>query len=243
MKSLEKTLMELPESVIKKIPLNQIKTLDFDRKLINAQVDNILRSLFEFGILRLMVVLETTAINGTVEYYNIDGKHLKYALLKAGKTETNCIIFSCNDLDKIVKAMAKLNNVQVTWTAENYVMAFRTMKKSDYNDLYLYHLANGFTYPICAKILGQSDTIKNGLFKVTNKDFEELTNCLLDITNLLGTSSARFMMAYITFFRSAMKKEYNHKSFMKKMAVIKGKFKILDDYKEMAHNLEEIYAI
>ena len=51
------------------------------------------------------------------------------------------------------------------------------------------------------------------------------------------------MMAYITFFRSAMKKEYNHKSFMKKMAVIKGKFKILDDYKEMAHNLEEIYAI
>lgn len=234
--------MKLKEPIIKTLSLNQIKTLNFDRKLINAQVDKILRSVFEYGILRLMVVLETKAINGALEYYTIDGKHLKYCLMKAGKTETKCIIFPCEDLDKIVKAMATLNNVQASWTSQDYVMAFREMKKTDYNALYLYHLANGFTYPICARILGQADAIKKGNFKVVNKDAEELTNCLLDVTNLLGTSSAKFMLAYITFFRSAMKKNYNHKTFMKKLSVIKGGFKILDDHMLMHQQLEELYA-
>lgn len=228
--------------IIKVLYLKDIKTLDFDRKLNPQQVEKILRAIQNLGILRLMVVLETKAISGTTEYYTLDGKHLKYAMMKSGIEKIECIIFKTNDLHQIVKAMAGMNNTQMPWTTENFVIAFKAMLLSDYNELYLYQLVNGFTYPICARILGNNMLVKKGTFKVVNKDAGELTNCMIDITNLLGTNSAKFMLAYILFFRSAMKTEYNHKKMMRKLAVAKQDFQVLDDVQLMKDNLEELYA-
>lgn len=228
--------------IIKVLYLKDIKTLDFDRKLNPQQVEKILRAIQSLGILRLMVVLETKAISGTTEYYTLDGKHLKYAMMKSGIEKIECIIFKTNDLHRIVQAMAGMNNTQLAWTTENFVIAFKAMLLPDYNELYLYQLANGFTYPISARVLGNSSLVKKGKFKVVNKDAGELTDCIIDVTNLLGTNSAKFMMAYIMFFRSAMKTEYNHKSMMRKLAIVKKNFHILDDVQLMKDNLEELYA-
>lgn len=234
--------MKTKQVCIKELKLSELKTLDFDRKVNPKQVDALLRSLQKYGLLRLIVVLETKAISGTKEYYTIDGKHVKYAMIKLGIETASCIVYSCEDLQLIVETMAALNNTQLSWTTDNYVMAFRTMMLSAYNDLYLYHLANGFTYNVCATVLGSTSTVKKGTFKVTNKDAKELTDCMLEVNNLLGTSSAKFMLAYIMFFRSPMKDKYDHKKFMRKLSVVRKDFPILDDTGLMKANLEELYS-
>jgi hypothetical protein len=233
--------MKIPETSIRKVKINEIGILDFDRKLNPKQVNVINKSVLDHGILRLPVLVETKIITGKLAYFSVDGKHLQNCLMRNNIKETDCMIKVTNDIHEIVKIMSDLNNAQLAWTTENYVHAYRALKMTDYNELYLHVLANGFTYNVSAKILGSTHGVKKGMFKANNTDAEELTNCLIDVTNLLRTTSAKFMFAYINFFRSSTKKVYDHKLMMRKLAIFKKNIQLSDDHKVMTEMLENIY--
>lgn len=233
--------MKIPETSIKLVKLNKIGTFDFDRKLNPKQVNVIIKSILDHGILRLPVVIETKIITGKLAYFTADGKHLTHALIRNNVKEVECKIRATDDIHEIVKIMSDLNNAQLAWTTENYVHAYRALKMTDYDELYLHVLANGFTYNVSAKILGSTHGVKKGMFKATNTDAEQLTNCLIDVTNLLRTTSAKFMFAYINFFRSSTKKVYDHKLMMRKLAILKKTIQLSDDHKAMTEMLESIY--
>lgn len=232
----------IDEHPIEKIPLTSLKTLSFNRKVIMRQVDVLLNSLYNCGILRLPIVAKLKLDTNREAYYIIDGQHLVSALHKANVKETTCFVIEDANVPRLVYMMAKLNNTNLKWVIDDYVNAYSALCNKEYDTLRTHKLSTGLSYSICGLILGNSEQrdVKNGTFKADTKDADVLTSNLIDVVSYLGTSNSKFMKSYIKFRRSP-NIDYVHTKFMQRLALNKSKIQLVHDEQFMKSMLEEIY--
>lgn len=234
--------MKIKEYSIEKVAIKDIKNLPFNRAIKMTQVDNLLNSMSNYGILRFPVLIKTKLNTHKVSYYNLDGQHLVAGLIKADIPTTKAIVIETEDQTMIVNIMATLNNCNMRWTLDNYVDAYCSLCNKFYETLKSHKMATGLNYAVSALILGESDhkSLKNGSFKVTSRDYDVVTANLIDVVSFLGTSNSKFMKSFIKFRRSPGI-DYNHKKFMQKLAQNKSKVKLVHDESAMRKVLEDLY--
>lgn len=230
------------EYPIESLVLTSLKHLSFNRAIIMRQIDILLNSLYNCGILRLPIVAKLKFDGMKEDYYIIDGQHLVAALHKANIKETRCFVIEGQDIPRLVYMMAKLNNTNLKWVVDDYVKAYSALCNKEYDILRTHKLATGLSFPTCAMILGNCDinNIKNGTFKANTKDADVLTSNLIDVVSYLGTTNSKFMKSYIRFRRSP-NIEYVHSKFMQRLALNKTRIQLVHDEHFMKAMLEDIY--
>lgn len=234
--------MKIKEYPIEKIAIKDIKPLPFNRVIKMAQVDRLLTSVSNNGLLRLPVVVKGKLGTSKVAYWSADGQHLLTGLAKVDHATVKCIVVTTEDLPTVVNTMASLNNVNQRWILDDYVGAYAALCNKQYETLRAHKLSTGLNYAISAIILGESQlsAIKSGKFKANAKDADKITAELIDVISFLGTNNSKFMKAFIKFRRSP-NVEYNHKTFMQKLAKNKSKVKLVHDEAAMREILENLY--
>ncbi|NDC95782.1 hypothetical protein EB118_19440 [bacterium] len=205
------------------VSIDKVKELSFNRNKSEKHVKTLSRSVSKIGVLRTPVIAKTKAVTGMTEYYIIDGQHLIESLKRLSVSKVNAIVVETDSVAEIVDMMGLLNNVQQRWTLMNYVDAYIGMGLHDYFVLKQHSKTNGFSINLSAGILSGcktwgrgTDSVKQGTFKVSSTDVEELTNNLQELSAITGVNTAKFQSAYVDFFRSHSK-TYNHTKFMKKV--------------------------
>lgn len=235
--------MKIKEYPVVSIPTKDIKPLPFNRVRKMAQVDKLLNSVYNNGLLRLPVVIKAKLNTSKISYWSADGQHLLTGLAKIDHDTTKCIVVETEDLNSIVNIMASLNNVNQRWILDDYVGAYAALCNKQYETLRAHKLSTGLNYAISAIILGETSTltnVKNGTFKVTAKDADQVTADLIDVISFMGTNNSKFMKAFIKFRRSP-NVEYDHKKFMQKLAQNKSEVKIVHDESAMREILINLY--
>lgn len=234
--------MKIQEWPIERVKLKDIKPIPFNRKVNTKQVDRLLNSMSNHGILRVPILIKAKLNERKVGYWNADGQHMKAGLCKVDHLSVQCFIVETEDLTKIVSIMAAVNNVNQKWILDDYVDAYAALCNKQYETLRTHKLSTGLNYAISAMILGetQAHAIKNGTFKVSSKDADKITAELIDVISFLGTNNSKFMKAFIKFRRSP-NVEYTHKTFMQKLAKNKSKVKLVHDEAAMREILENLY--
>lgn len=234
--------MKIKEYPIEKIAVKDIKPLPFNRVIKMAQVDKLLTSVANNGLLRLPVVIKGKLGTPKIAYWSADGQHLLTGLAKVDHQTVKCVVVTTEDLAIIVNTMASLNNVNQRWLLDDYVGAYAALCNKQYETLRAHKLSTGLNYAISAMILGESQitTVKNGKFKANAKDADKVTAELIDVISFLGTNNSKFMKAFIKFRRSP-NVDYNHKVFMQKLAKNKSKVKLVHDEAAMREILENLY--
>jgi hypothetical protein len=225
------------------VSVEKVKELSFNRNKSEKHIKTLSRSIHKVGVLRTPVIAKTKAVSGTTEYYIIDGQHLIESLKRLEVEKVYAIVVETDSIAEIVDMMALLNNVQQKWTLMNYVDAYIGMGVQDYFILKEHSKRNGFSINLSAGILGGcrhfgrgTDPVKNGTFKVSAADSDELTSKLQEICAITGVTSSKFQSAYIEFFR-ANYKVYNHSKFMKR---IKDNLNIFEN---MPHDINYCHSV
>lgn len=205
------------------VPLEKVKELSFNRNKVEKHIKTLSKSINKIGVLRTPVIAKTKAVTGSTEYFIVDGQHLIESLKRLNIEKVRAIVVETESVLEIVDMMALLNNVQQRWTLMNYVDAYIGMGLHDYFVLKHHSKTNGFSINLSAGILSGcktwgrgTDGVKQGTFKVSSTDVEELTNNLQELSAITGVNGAKFQNAYVDFFRSHSK-TYNHTKFMKKV--------------------------
>jgi hypothetical protein len=234
--------MEIKQHTVETVKIKDIKVLPFNRVVSMSQADRLLNSIVNYGILRLPVLLKAKLNTSKKAYWIIDGQHMIAALNKIDHSSIDSIIIETEDLVTIVNMMAALNNVNLRWVLDDYVNAYATLCNKQYETLRTHKLSTGLNYATSALILGecQPSIIKNGTFKVTAKDADDVTSNLIDVISFLGTNNSKFMKAYIKFRRSP-NVGYDHKRFMQKLAQNKSEVKLVHDETAMRETLINLY--
>ena len=232
--------MKLENPNIQTLLVSLLKFLPFNRSVDLKHITSLLNSMLEFSILRVPVIVKTKLF-GKLDYYIVDGQNMVSALIKADHKEARCIVFESDDMVKIIKTIAALNNTVLLWKVDNYVDAYCYMPtKEDYKLLKVHHLSTGFNYSVSAKILsGTTGGIKNGAFKINCSDADTVTKNLIEISSLFNTNNSKFMLAYVTFVRGT--KNYDHKKFIQLAAKAKDTFPILHDTTVMVNAFNQLY--
>ena len=235
--------MKVKENKTKLLKVSDLKIIPFNRSIIMSIVAKLLNSVKQNGVLRKPVIVKTVLFGNKISYYIIDGQHLIAALIRADIKDVDCIIVESENTAEIVDMMATLNNVGTPWKLGDYVNAYCSLNNDSYSILRSHKLSTGFNYSVSAKILGNSSSseIKNGGFKSICQDTDKLTEHLIDICAFLKTDNAKFMKAFINFFRTT--KDYNHKKLMRAVAQNKKNLVIVHDEGAMKNLLHKIYSV
>lgn len=224
--------MKLQNANIERLEIEKLHRLPFNREVKMKHVTSLLNSMTEFGILRLPVIIRTNVF-GRQKDYIIDAQHMVSALIKANQKTVDCIVVEENDVTKIIKTMAVLNNTASLWKLDDYVNAFAHMPgKEAYNLLKIHHLSTGFNYTVSATILaGSEKTIKKGLFKINCSDADDITSKVIELSSIFNTNNVKFQRASIMFLRSA--KNLNYKKFLQQIIRNKELFPMCNDTQVM----------
>jgi len=205
------------------VPLEKVKELSFNRNKVEKHIKTLTKSINKIGVLRTPVIAKTKAVTGSTEYFIVDGQHLIESLKRLNVEKVHAIVVETESVREIVDMMALLNNVQQRWTLMNYVDAYIGMGMHDYFILKQHSQKNGFGINMSASILNGckstgrgTEVVRNGQFKVSSSDAEELTANLQELCAITGVVSTKFQSAYMEVFRSNSK-IYDHAKFMKKI--------------------------
>lgn len=205
-----------------------------NRAINPSQVTKLAKSLEKFmGILRPVVVAELSFITGRMEKYIIDGQHIYNALIRLG-WEIPYVVISVKDKQDLVEKIALLNASSKTWTMQDYVTAWSSLKE-DYVKLnHYFQVYDMEITEIAAILMGNSrgggninKVIKSGDFCIVNE--QENVNILNKTTDMLKIVPRmnRFenryaVKEYVKFLRSTS--SYNHQEFLTKLQKNKEKF-------------------
>lgn len=204
-----------------------------NRPINPGQVTKLAKSLEMMGVIRPVVIAELSFVNGKLGKYIIDGQHIFNALIRLG-WEIPYTTIKVNSKQDLVEKIAMLNASSKTWTMQDYVTAWSSLKE-DYVKLNHYFQVYDFEITELAAIfMGGSrgggnvtKLLKAGEFKINNEQKNvEILNCVTDMLKIVPRMS-RFenryaIKEYVKFLRSASK--YDHKAFLTKLSKNKQKF-------------------
>ena len=204
-----------------------------NRAINPGQVTKLAKSLEMMGVVRPVVIAEVSFINGKKTKYIIDGQHIFNALIRLG-WEIPYVTIDVKDKKDLVEKIAMLNASSKTWTMQDYVFAWSSLKE-DYVKLNHYFQVYDLEITELAAVLmgnkaGNGSTnriLKAGQFSISNEAKNvDILNKVTDILKIVPRMN-RFenkyaVREYIKFFRST--KNYNHQTFLAKLQKNKQKF-------------------
>lgn len=206
-----------------------------NRPINPSQVTKLAKSLERMGSLRPIVIAELSFITGKMERYIIDGQHSFNAHIRLG-WEVPYVTIQVTDKQDLVEKIALLNASSKTWTMQDYVTAWSSLKP-DYVKLNHYFQVYDLEISELAAILmGNSRgggnitrTLKSGEFAIVNEQKNvDILNYVTDMLKLVPRMN-RFenryaVKEYVKFLRSINLKEYDHQVFLTKLKRNKEKF-------------------
>ena len=107
--------------------------LEINRITDTEHIQKMITSVRTMGVVRPVICVKVTFIDGTSQLYVIDGQHL-FKSLMAEDLEIPYVVIDVEDKIDMVQKMAMLNNSSKSWTLLNYVNAFK-MHLRDYYEL------------------------------------------------------------------------------------------------------------
>lgn len=132
------------KSEIKEL-LKEKNLLEFNREILPKHVASMADSINSCGILRLPILGDISAFDKR-KISIIDGQHLLSAWVKTSSYKIECIVKKYDDKSQVIKDVATLNNIQKTWTDENYLNAWYKFGKDNIdhftNYSYLWNMYN-----------------------------------------------------------------------------------------------------
>lgn len=190
-------------------------------------------------MLRPIVVVVTSALEGVKRHYILDGQHSSDALDRLGSVKPIVKLYS-EDQAEIVEWMAKLNNSSKPWALIDYINAWKTLPgHEDY--ITLLKAFNTFDLPIILLVQAYANLsrtgstmsmVKSGRFKVVNLvRGEEILKDVADLFSVLkGERQTRFIVQkfceqYISWRHIVP--NYRHKEFLKYLEIHKKEFALL----------------
>lgn len=234
--------MKIKQYPIENTDITKVSELPFNRVKKEKQVKALMEALIAAGILRTPVFVRTKAISGKKETYTLDAQHMLEAGRRLDIKHVKGIVVETESVSEMVNMMAMLNNVSQRWTLIDYVNAYCGTGNENYFKLKNHAIVNGLSVATSASILTGTnvfgrgcDTVKNGEFKITNVEHDNLTQNLLEVSALVKTNSAKFHKAYLSFYRS-LNGKYNHNKMMN--ALTKSKC-----FKRIPHDEKYIYDL
>ena len=105
-----------------------------NRPIIPTHVIKVCRSIRRYGMLRAVIVVETTLFTGKTERYIIDGQHAYNACLSLGIEIPYVIIPNLNTIEEIIACIASFNASSKSWSMADYVHAWSSVRE-DYRQL------------------------------------------------------------------------------------------------------------
>lgn len=195
--------------------------LPMNRVIDAKQVEALVQSLRKIGVRRSVMCIKTDLIDGELKTYIIDGQHLLHACQREG-VPVRYEYVEVTNLDDIVHTMAFYNNSSKSWKLMDYVNAwlyihpdYLTLKKFKN----LYNLEPLMIAGICNNsdsyngVYAASDLIKNGEFRITNKNAEVMCKDFSDLFIKIGRADRwvkhQFLRVFIQAYNS---KNYDHKA-------------------------------
>ena len=105
-----------------------------NRPIIPTHVIKVCTSIRMYGMLRPVIVVETTLFTGKTERYIIDGQHAYNACLSLGREIPLVIIPNLNTIEEIIACIAHFNASSKSWSMADYVHAWSSVRE-DYRQL------------------------------------------------------------------------------------------------------------
>ena len=187
--------------------------LDINRLTDNGHIQKMINSVRNMGVVRPVICVRITFVDGRQKLYVIDGQHL-FKCLMAEDLEIPYVIIDVENKIDMIQKMAMLNNSSKSWTLMNYVNAFK-MHIVDYyklNELReMYNIEPLMLAIICTNgnesSISGSKLIKTGEFKITNLKSHEMAKSFNDFFLKIGQADRWvkhnflqvFMRAYSTY--------------------------------------------
>lgn len=158
--------------------LKQLEFLPFNRK--SNTRPSLIRSIEKYGIITPLIVLKTNVVIGSEKYYIADGQH-RYAAIEFLKKDAPVFLIDKpfkNEAD-LVECVSMLNSEQLSWSTQDYINAYASLRLSDYvflnniksgNDIWtVTALATVFTTTSASTGGRPLKRIKTGQFKITRE--------------------------------------------------------------------------
>lgn len=105
-----------------------------NRPIIPSHVIKVCKSIRKYGMLRPIVVVETSLFTGKTERYIIDGQHGYNACLSLGIEIPFIVISNLNTVEEIIACIAAFNASSKSWSTFDYVYAWASIRE-DYRQL------------------------------------------------------------------------------------------------------------
>lgn len=209
-----------------------------NRAIIPRHVTKIVNSIQKLGVIRPVVTLITTQIDGVRRRYILDGQHLFTALQRQNMNIPYVTVYS-ECMKEIVEWIACLNASSKSWVLMDYIMAWKALpEKHDYVTLYNSIVKNDLPpnlTSICYCVEDQrniSSIIKKGDFVVINKTKGD--EILKHVSDIFGVVKGRhnnravihdFVSTYVKWrYATSI---YDHKKFLKYVKDNEEKFLML----------------
>ena len=220
-----------------------------NRSIIPGHVTKMVNSIQKLmNIIRPVICVSTSCLEGVKRLYIIDGQHLFTACTRIGCSFPMITLYS-ESKEEIVEWIAQLNNSSKSWCLTDYINAWKSLQgKEDY--IILLNAIN--TFDLETRIVASCYTnkrveestklIKKGNFKILNK--EKGDSILKDSSDLFsvlkGNRESRdfvksFMNSYISWRYTIS--SYNHNKFLEFLKKNKEIFHTLVSSSEKADEL------
>ena len=196
-----------------------------NRPIIPSHVTKIVNSIQSLDVVRPVVTVVTSCIDGVRRRYVLDGQHLITGLNREGK-DIPYITRYTESLQQIVEWIALLNASSKSWTLIDYITAWKALpEKEDYRILFKAIQTNDLTPNLTAICYGVYDhkdvskAIKKGEYSIINKKKgDEILKNVSDIFGILrGRHNNRavihdFVSTYVKWRYSVS--NYKHEEFL-----------------------------
>lgn len=193
--------------------------LPMNRGIDSKHVQKMIASIRKMGIIRCVITTTTNIIEGEEKTYIIDGQHLATALEREGMP-IPYIEISIESEEDLIEKMAYLNNSSKSWDLMNYINAWK-MIRPDYMKLFKWKNMYDIEVSMLACIATNmpsirfgTQPIKNGTFKISNSNAENMCKAFNDIFLTIGMADRSVKFQFLNAFMLAYNGKYNHAQVM-----------------------------
>lgn len=110
---------------------NQFHFLPFNRPIMNSHVENLRKSISEFGFLDFVIVARTDVVDGKVKDWIVDRQH-RFVALKKDKRPIPFAIIHVHSKYELIRLIAALNSKSRKWITADYLHAWSWLKMEEY---------------------------------------------------------------------------------------------------------------
>ncbi len=198
---------------------SQFNLLDFNRKIINSHVNDLIISIQEHGILSYGVVVHTDCVDGILKYWIADGQH-RFTAEKKLALPFYFTMTKVKSKEELVRLIARLNSTGRRWNLLQYLTTWNSVNSADYSLLKKKYEETHLQLSVLIQIFMDKDRRRatekfmKGYFEI--KDLTMATKMIDSLVDLRKENLVPKSRAISSCLIHLMKSQYyEHQSFKK----------------------------